>query len=310
MGGMLPGVDALFTLVRQLAQRQAVTDVAVPKWLVQRHGLASLAARAGAGSYRDDLARATLAWAQTERALPRVVKSLREAGVRVAAIKGVAFAKSLYAAPAERPMNDVDLLVARDQREAAEQALRKLGFEPGNSALLHHAKPWFLGDFVIDLHTNIIAPGRARIDLQHVWSRTSPGWPEGAETLAPEDSLAFHLIHLARNRLCLPLINVVDTARHVERITDPRTVLVQAREWGLGTACEVALEFCMAILDDGRAPARWFSPSLDDIAHLTEPSNARKILFDVMIAGSTRQLVARAVHFGANKLRSVIGRTG
>src|SRR5687768_16947912 len=106
---MLPVVDALFILTRQLATQAPVTDVAAPKWLVQRHRLAPLAARAGAASYREDLARATLDWARIQRALPPIIDALHRAGVRVAPIKGAAYAMSIYAAPAERPMADIDL---------------------------------------------------------------------------------------------------------------------------------------------------------------------------------------------------------
>src|SRR4051812_8306378 len=103
LGGMLPEVDALFTLVRQLANRSSVTGGGVPKWLVQRHGLGPLMARAGVAGYRDDLVRATLAWAVVEKELPDVVSALRDGGVRMATLKGAAYAKSLYLHPAERP---------------------------------------------------------------------------------------------------------------------------------------------------------------------------------------------------------------
>jgi hypothetical protein len=303
---MLPPVDALFTLVRQLAARSAVIEVSVPKWLVQLHRLAPLAARAGAASYRDDLVRATLEWARIEADLPAIVHALQGAGVDVAPIKGVAYAKQLYASPAERPMADIDLLVPLRQRERARSLLAAQGFRPAPAAALHHAEAWLRGDLAIDLHWNIIAPGRSRIDLDAVWSRTTPGWPDAARQLEPVDAFVFHLVHLARNRLRLPLINVVDTARLLEHV-DANTALMRAREWGLGRATELALRFCTSILDarEGR-PAGWLGPSRADVVECAEPSLPGKVLFDVAVAGSPRQLVSRVVHFGANRVRRFV----
>lgn len=301
---MLPDVDALFTLVRQLATRSPVTDVAAPKWLVQRHGLGAMAARAGVRSYRDDLVRATLQWVRIEDALPAIVDGLRAAGARVAPIKGVAYAKALHAAPCERPMNDIDLLVPPADVAAGESALAALGFERGKSAVMHHARPWVRGNLVIDLHKSIIAPGRSRIDLEAVWSRTKAGWPAGAEFLDPVDALVFHLVHLARNRLLLPLVNVVDAARLLEQ-ADAARALKRAHEWGLGTAAGLALDLCAAILEDhaGR-PAGWLGPSRADVARIEQPGFARKAIFDLVLAGSPRQLAARVVGYGANLLNS------
>lgn len=309
LGGMLPNVDAVFTLVRRFATRSSVTDVAAPKWLVQRHGLGPLMARAGLAEFREDLVRATVAWAGIESDLPAVVAALREAGVRSAPIKGVSYAKRLYATPAERPMNDIDLLIRGDDRERAGEVLRSIGFELSKIAgVLHHAVPFVRGDQVIDLHWNIIGPGRARIELADIWSRTEDGWPAGAEQLAPADALAFHLIHLARNRLWLPLINVVDAARLFE-LARPGDALDRARSWGLERPVKLALRFCEAILEgrEGR-PAGWLGPSRDDAALLVEPSAPRKVVYDVVTAGSPIQLASRVANIGVNRLRAFVRR--
>lgn len=302
--GMLPDVDSLFTLVRQLAQRSQVTDVAVPKWLVQRHGLGPLTARAGMSAYRTDLVRAMVQWGRIERDLPPIVGAFRANRLRVVPLKGASYANWLYEKPAERPMSDIDLMVQGHQRDQAERVLTELGFQRSTSAALHHAAPWTRRDIVVDLHWNIIAPGRSRIDLDAVWSRTQPGWPDGADRLEDVDALAFHLVHLARNRMQLPLINVVDAARLFERARGD-VATARATEWGLALPVRLALRFCVSILDDlGGSPAGWLGPSRADAALLTEPSAAKKIVFDLASAGSPRQLAARLVHFAANKAAS------
>lgn len=304
LGGMLPGVDALFTLIQQLANRQPVTQVAVSKWLVQRHGLAPLVARAGVSSYRDGLAQASIQWARVEQELPSVVRTMREAGVRVAAIKGAAHAKTLYAAPAERPMADVDLLVPVKDLPAARTTLRRIGFSLAAAGALHHAEVWVRNDRVIDLHWSIIGRGRSDVDLEGIWRRARPGWPDGAEHLEPIDSLAFHLIHLSRNRLSLPLVNVIDTARMLEHV-EASAAVARAHAWGLQRACAIALKFCASIIG-GRwqRPAGWFGPSTQEIVALDQPDVLRKILFDTVVAGSPRQLAMRMIALGVNRLRN------
>jgi hypothetical protein len=308
--GMLPGVDALFTLVRQLAARAKVTEVSVPKWLVQRHGLAPLLAWTGVSGYREDLARSTLAWATTDIAIRGLVSSLDAAGVRAALIKGASYAPILYDHPAERPMTDVDLLVRVEDHARAMRVLSNAGFLQGNSAALHHAAPWIRGDFVIDLHTNIIGPGRSRIGLSDVWSRMTAGWCDGALQLEPSDALAFHLVHLARNRLRLPLVNVVDAARLMERASVEQ-VLERSRDWGLGRPVSLALDLCNAILQGrpGR-PAGWLGPSRREVALFEEPNAATKVVFDVMTAGSAPQLLSRVIQVAANKLKTFVGTSG
>jgi hypothetical protein len=305
----LPNVDAVFTLVRRLASRSPVTDVAAPKWLVQRHGLAPLAARGGLAQFRDDLVRATVDWALMEAELTTLVPALRKAGVRVAPIKGASYAKHEYAHPAERPMSDLDLLVPAASRRDAEGVLRSLGFELSPAAaLMHHAVPFVRGSFAIDLHWNIIGPGRARVALEDVWARMTPGWPAGAERLNAIDALVFHLVHLARNRLRLPLVNIVDCARLVERAS-PALAIERAREWGLQVPVSLAWRLCASVLENRRGkPAGWLGPSYHELLTLTPPTPKQKLLFDVATAGSAAQLGSRVAHIGINKLRAFVRR--
>jgi hypothetical protein len=304
---MLPTVDGLFTLVRQLATRSPLTEIAVPKWLVQRHALGPLVARAGITQFRDDLARASLRWAETQTLLPTLTRALTLAGVPVVPLKGASYATTLYDMPAERPMTDVDLLVPGAAVEAARRVLRGLGFLPFEQGpVLHHAQAWARQDVAIDLHWNIIAPGRSRINLAAVWGRTTPAtWPEGAASLDAEDALVFHAIHTVRNRLRLPLIHVVDLERLLER-ADLTVAYTRARQWGLATAFGLALEYHRALLEERAWPR--LAPSPSDAVLLAEPSALAKIAFDLSVAGSPRQLVARTLHAGANAVRALSSR--
>lgn len=297
----MPDIDQMFALVRDLAAGRNVSEIAIDPSVVQRHLLAPLAARAGLIGFRDDLVRATAAWARIERDLPPLVRSLTERGVRVTPIKGVAYAKHVYALPAERPMTDVDLLVPPRDEPLARRILGELGFTCDVQAPMHHASAWVRGNLVIDLHRGVIGTGRSRIVADEVWERVVPGWPAGASRLDPADELVFHLVHMARNRLCGPLVQVVDAARLLDR-TDAKLALARARAWGIDALVRTALRYCREILDGAPQPGGWLRPAARDVLAVRQPSLARKLVFDVATAGSLAQLAARAVGYIAIRI--------
>jgi hypothetical protein len=300
----LPEVRQMFALTRTLASGGDVSEIAVHPSVVQRHQLGPLAGRAGLAQFRDDLVRAAVGWARIERELPGIVAAAAASGIRVAPIKGVAYAHSLYELPAERPMTDIDLLVAPADEVRARDVLGDLGFSCAHDPSLHHASTWVRDTLVVDLHRDIIGSGRSRIDLDAVWGRVIPGWPAHAWHLEPVDALVFHLVHMARNRLCGPLIQVVDAARLLER-ADATAALARARGWGIEASVRPALRYCRDVLDDASRPGGWLCPSLDDVLAVRQPSTLRKLVFDVATAGSVRQLAARAVaHYIAMRMPS------
>jgi len=292
----------MFALTRILAKERDVSEIVAPLDVLQRHMLAPLAGRLGVSGCRPDLVRATLAWARLERDLPPIVGRLRAAGVRVAPLKGVAYAPRIYTVPADRPMTDVDVLVARTDRDAATAVLRELGFTLHPDPALHHASTWARGDLVIDVHHGFLGDGRSRVDLDAVWQRARPGWPDGAERLDPGDELAFHLLHMARNRLCGPLIQVVDAVRLADRDTAVAPALERAAAWGVGTAARLAWRFVGDVLADRDAPGGVLGPRVADVIAVRQPRALRKLVFDVATAGSPRQLAARVVAFGRSRL--------
>ncbi|HEY6080019.1 MAG TPA: nucleotidyltransferase family protein [Polyangiaceae bacterium] len=290
-------MEALFTLVRELARRATVTDVAASKWLVERHGLAPLAARAGAHVFRDGLARSALEWARMERDVEPLLATLAAERIQVLPLKGLSYARTLYEHVADRPMNDVDLMVRPDDETRAQRVLAALGFRLDAKPLLHHATTWIRDRQVVDLHTNIIGPGRARVDLDAVWTRAT-------QHLDANDALVFHLVHLARNRLRTPLVHVIDAARLMAR-ADLDIALARARAWGVASGVTLAHGFCSEILaGHSTKPAGWLGPSGEDVALLREPPLVRKLIFDLATAGSPRQLTARVASYANRFARS------
>ena len=59
----------------------------------------------------------------------RIASALAQAGIPVIWLKGIALAQTVYVRPHLRPMEDLDLLVPYEQREAAFQTLLQAGYE-------------------------------------------------------------------------------------------------------------------------------------------------------------------------------------
>ena len=95
------------------------------------------------------------------------------------------------------------------------------------------------------------------------------------------------------------LVQVVDAARLLEHAS-PEEALLRAQKWGIGAAVQTALAHCRAVLDDTALP--WLA-SPDDVMFAHQPSLSRKLMFDVMTAGSARQLAARMMGAGAQWIK-------
>jgi Uncharacterised nucleotidyltransferase len=192
-------------------------------------------------------------------------------------------------------MTDVDLLIAPDRDARARQVLASAGFMLVNDIPLHHATMWTRGDLTLDLHRDILPVGRSQIALDDVWSRMRAGWPDGARRLDPVDELVFHLAHMARSRLCGPLIQVVDAARLLEHASF-EAAMARATEWRIAAAIGVAAAYCRWAL--GMASRPRLAPVDDAIAFAYQMPTRRKLVFDVATAGSVQAIAARAIGAG------------
>jgi hypothetical protein len=135
--------------------------------------------------------------------LSQVVAGLDEAGVACVLLKGPAIAGWLYGAGETRRYNDLDLLVAVDQLEAAGRVLECLGFAPGlepEPLLLvnrHHEVWERRGDgVVVELHWTLVGIGAPAAEawrtLCHQTDRILVG-----EAELPVLSVVARTLHLA-----------------------------------------------------------------------------------------------------------------
>ncbi len=101
-----------------------------------------------------------------KHALERIDVAFEAASVRYAVIKGVHVRELVYDDPALRPASDIDILIARNQRDLAVQTLVRHGFVPHLDAeIVSHEASFHDRNVSIDLHWHIMRPGRTRIDV-------------------------------------------------------------------------------------------------------------------------------------------------
>ncbi len=213
-------------------------------------------------AFQDAATRALL----QEAALSGLIAGLAAAGVRVALLKGAAVGRTVYGSPAERPINDFDLLVPRAQVEAARAALIGLGFRALNlpqsgrlGARLRQFRaelPFMgvgpqYGGLLVELHWALLEMPYYihRIPMAEVWDAVQPTgeagmWrPDRAALLL---HAASHLaLHHSRDLRLIWLLDIDRLA--ADSRLDWQRVVRLADAWNLALAVQASLD----------AAARW-----------------------------------------------------
>ena len=119
----------------------------------------------GDAAFRPIRLAAEAMYAMQRSASTEIDVALSEAGIESVFIKGVANRERLYPNPALRQCADLDLLVRRDDRFRATEALQKAGFEPRpDPASISRELVLSRGVVDIDLHWELLRQGRLRQD--------------------------------------------------------------------------------------------------------------------------------------------------
>lgn len=139
------------------------------------------------------------------RMLEQVVGRLAAERIPVMLLKGAALAVSVYPSFAQRPMNDLDVLVPAEQAPGAWQAFRDLGWTPelkgdvGFYDAFHHLMPLVDpsgSEIVLEIHRSMLPqPGPFRLAESELW-RDSAEVRVG-EHPARIPSTAHQLLHLS-----------------------------------------------------------------------------------------------------------------
>jgi len=148
-----------------------------------------------------------------ESLLTDVVDRLSQAGVRVMLLKGAALARTVYPSFAERPMGDVDILVAPAEAQRAWDILADAGWQPelagGASFYDRHQHLVALLDprgagIVLEIHRSITVPaGPIHVPTEALWREARAVRAESHEAWVPSrEHLLLHLcIHFGWSNL-------------------------------------------------------------------------------------------------------------
>ncbi|MFT3775551.1 MAG: nucleotidyltransferase family protein [Minicystis sp.] len=183
--------------------------------------------------------------------LARVGSLLAAEGIPAMLVKGAALALTVYPDPAARPMQDIDLLVRRDDRDRAVAALMRGGLElrtveyrPASGALLGEtllmARSGAL-ETLVEVHTSLdkIVPRPIDEDALFANARPAPGLP-GLVVPAPEDHALLVALHAAGHDFRHPAA-FLDLELLLRRGLDHEALVARAHAWRLATVMFVAL---------------------------------------------------------------------
>lgn len=218
---------------RLTAGELATDDVAAQELLVGRHR-ACLAEEAA----HDEAAAAALA-------------ACAEEGVGVLPIKGLAWRRRLNRRAGERPMRDIDLLVAPRLRESASAALERVGFSRRRIAArqvtqrFDRERVFVRGLSVVDLQVSVAHPWLFPLDTAAAIARAKATTPE-SPLPTDEDLLLQGAVAAAADGLQVRLLGWLDLLRLLDGGSpQPAVVIARARAEGARRATAVAL----AVLD-------------------------------------------------------------
>ncbi len=170
--------------------------------------------------------------------------ALDAAGIRFVALKGAALGAALYAAPALRPMTDVDLLVTPADKERSLAALTAAGFQRPSAELEAFWAEAFYNLPLdppagqagkLELHWSIAQEGRHAPDVEGIVARARVVDAAGCRLpiLAPVDLLLHQSLHLAYHYFEPKLVWLHDLALIHRDPPDAAETIARADAWGM-----------------------------------------------------------------------------
>lgn len=179
----------------------------------------------------------------------RDIKSTLDNGhINHVVFKGCHIRASIYNEPALRPACDIDVLISPDDQIKAIQALVYAGYQfTPNSENISHEMTLNKGGISIDLHWDIMRPGRTRIPMTETLLKTRIEFPSHCG-LSNEATLFLMLVHPVFTKYSTTpystLIRIVDLAHWIEiKELDWEQLYNWLKEAGMMTAAWITLEW-------------------------------------------------------------------
>ncbi len=225
----------------------------------ERHGLFDRAEQDVRTALQSHLLRQRLRSGLFAMELERLADGFKGTGIECVVLKGASLALSAYTSPADRFMDDLDLLVRPDQVDAAVNQLLAQGYtNPWSAEAVrgyrthHYHLPLMRPDgLIVELHWDLVKPGRAyRLDPLEVIKRTVP-LHQLAETLrmpCVEDQILHAVVQQLQDGFTY-FSRTVDLDRLVAAgRTEWDILATRAREYRLGPALAYALQVARHLL--------------------------------------------------------------
>jgi hypothetical protein len=280
-----------------------------PAHLIERNHLGPIAFRLGDGRFRGEYAASSIMAARRAGLLAEMTAALVARGVRVALVKGIAYAGTIYPDPAERPMHDIDLLVPRRDFPEAMRCMAALEFARigriRRRSRYYHAIELARDGLRIELHRSMVQHYRTSVRMGDVWRRARPDpGAGGAERLDPVDDLLLCMLHIARHELAVPALNYVDVSRLWDRLdAGARDELAgRATEYRVARAVS-AVRSMTELLAEGR-PGRpairggSLLPSSDEVLAMEPQVRLRQIGRKLVLSEGIREALGLGLAWG------------
>ena len=181
--------------------------------------------------------------------LHHVLKALQQSTSQVIALKGAALLETVYQNRALRPMNDIDLLVRKEDLVKIEKTLVEMDYylDEGD-----RTKEWYREhyyqfvfrkheptptDIHIEMHWQLERPSKPfTIDTDGLWERALPATiaDVSARVLSPEDLLLHLCLHTCHHWFTFgvrPLCDIAETIRQYSQALDWGQMCTRASQW-------------------------------------------------------------------------------
>jgi hypothetical protein len=292
-------VSATISPGNERSFRDVPAEVSAPlAAMVRRHLLGPLAHRAGWPGFRGDHAAATIQADRRREILCEAVGALRDDGIAVMLLKGIAYAGTLYPDAALRPMSDIDVLVPAARYRDAIVVLGRLGYwhagTPDQLSGPNHGYTLKRKDGSIDVHRHISHAGRTSIDLDAMWRDARPTSIAAAARAAPAHEYLIHVAHMARHELAVPAINLVDAALLREAAHRGSTCDLErlANRWRVGRGHRAVLGLLRELGSGTASSNAPILPDVDEILAGGRPGRVLQVARKVALTDDLRGLAA------------------
>lgn len=218
-------------------------NMLTPLWheTLAQHDATSFFSQDFTGNLKKSSLIATARYMQQQHTLNQASEVFNAEAIPYAVFKGASIREQIYDNPAIRPSDDIDILVAKIDKTRAIQTLVKAGFafQPDPANISHEAG--LIGpNGSIDLHWDIMRPGRTRLDLTDELLETQKEYAN-YRGFSNEAELFVMLVHpVITKYLTTPqasIIRVVDLLKWIQtQEIDWQKVYELLKKTGLKTA--------------------------------------------------------------------------